>query len=256
MPTIAAIPVLTDNYSWAIHGIDATRIIIVDPGEAKPILNYLAKNNLKLDAILLTHHHWDHTGGVQSLLSHFPDIAIYGSKLDEIPGITHFIKENEVIILENLSAPIHILAIPGHTLGHIAFLYENALFCGDTLFSVGMGKIFEGTATQMYASIEKIKNLPPHTLIYCGHEYTLANIRFAQTLDPDNTKLSFRKSEVEKLISKNLPSLPALLRTELEINPFLRCDKKPILSALKNKGYTGDHAIAALLFLRELKNKF
>lgn len=256
MPQILALNALTDNYIWVLHGINSSHVIVIDPSEAESVLDYLQKNNLTLDGILLTHKHWDHTGGVKTLLKHFPNIPIYGSKLDQVEGITQFISESDEIIFENLTSPIKILDIPGHTLGHVAYVYENALFCGDTLFSVGMGKIFEGTPTQMYESIQKIKKLPEDILIYCGHEYTLANIKFAQSLDPKNKALENRKLEVENLRKNNLPSLPVLLSTELQTNPFLRVDQPDILNVLQKRSYTGNDPVSALLFLRELKNKF
>lgn len=256
MTKITALKALEDNYVWAIHGTDASHIIVIDPGEASPVLTYLKENNLTLDGILLTHHHWDHTNGVKILVKHFPNIPVYGSETDKVKGITKFIKEGDEIIFENLNSPIQILEIPGHTLGHVAYIYDNALFCGDTLFSAGMGKIFEGTAAQMHHSLEKLKKLPSDTLIYCAHEYTLANIKFAQMIDPKNKVLENRKLEVENLRKNHLPSLPVPLSTELQTNPFLRCEDADVLNALQERGYTQNDPIDALLFLRELKNKF
>ncbi len=256
MAHIFTLNALSDNYIWVLHGVNSSHVIVFDPSEADPVLNYLQKNNLTLDGILLTHKHWDHTGGVKTLLKHFPTIPVYASKTDQVEGVTKFISESDEIVFENLTSPIKILDIPGHTLGHVAYIYENALFCGDTLFSVGMGKIFEGTPTQMYNALAKIKKLPQETLIYCAHEYTLANIKFAQNIDPNNKTLELRKSEVENLRKNNLPSLPVSLNIELKTNPFLRCEEPSILAALKNKGYTGNDPVSALLFLRELKNKF
>jgi hydroxyacylglutathione hydrolase len=257
MTKIFGIKALQDNYIWAIHGIDSSRIIVVDPGEAQPVLTYLNKNKLKLDAILLTHHHWDHTGGVAELLKHYPHISIYGSKIDQVPGITHFVDESHAITLPNFNYPIKIMNIPGHTLGHIAYLYDKALFCGDTLFSCGCGRIFEGTPEQMFESLQKLAHLPLDTLIYCGHEYTLKNITFAQTLEPNNKFLAARKAEVENLRNQNLPSLPVLLSTELETNPFLRSHEPVILASLKKQGYINkNNLVHAFSYIRELKNNF
>lgn len=256
MTKITVLKALEDNYIWVIHGIDASHIIVIDPGKADPVLHYLQKNNLTLDGILLTHKHWDHAGGVKSLLEKFPNIPVYGSKIDQVEGITQFISGSDEIVFENLNSPIQILDIPGHTLGHVAYIYHNALFCGDTLFSVGMGKIFEGTPTQMYDSLQKIKNLNPNTLIYCGHEYTEANIKFAQTIEPENKMLEKRKGEVGILRKNDQPTLPNSLESELSINPFLRIEHPQVIQSLIAKGYKGNTPVDALLFLRELKNKF
>lgn len=256
MNKIIPLKAFEDNYIWLIHSEKSSQIIAVDPGEANPVLAYLQANNLTLAGILLTHKHWDHTGGVKTLLQHFPTIPVYGSETDQVEGITKFITEDETITFECLNSPIHILDIPGHTLGHVAYVYENTLFCGDTLFSVGMGKIFEGTPAQMYDSLQKIKKLPQETLIYCGHEYTLSNIKFAETIEPQNHALKHRKHEVENLIKNNLPTLPISLSIEYQTNPFLRIEQPEVIQALKTQGYKGNTPVETLLFLRELKNKF
>jgi hydroxyacylglutathione hydrolase len=257
MSIITGLKSLKDNYIWAIHGTDESRVVVIDPGEDKPVLEYLTHNNLKLDGILLTHHHWDHTNGVSGLLKHFPSIPVYSSEIDKVAGTTAFAAENQDITFQNFSSSIKVLNIPGHTLGHVAYVYDNALFCGDTLFSCGCGKIFEGTPSQMVASLQKLKQLPLNTLIYCGHEYTLTNIAFAQTIDPNNKALDIRKSEVEHLRNNNQPSLPTSLNIELQTNPFLRCEEPVVLSTLKKFGYIDKHdPTLAFAFLRELKNKF
>lgn len=255
MLKIQPIKALVDNYIWAIH--DSRHTIIVDPGEAKPVLEYLQKNHLELDAILLTHHHWDHTNGIQELLQHFPSVPVYGSKTDGVPSVTQWVKEGDEIHFPNFPSSIRVMDIPGHTLGHLAFLYEEALFCGDTLFSCGCGRIFEGTASQMQHSLQKIAALPPKTNIYCGHEYTLANIAFAQMLDPSNMALENRRKQVEDLRSQGLPSLPVSLELELETNPFLRATRPEIIAAAHQNGFVGNQdPISIFAYLREWKNKF
>ena len=257
MSTIFGIKALKDNYIWAIHGSDNTQVVVVDPGEAKPVLDYLAQSTCTLAGILLTHHHWDHTNGVNELLQHFPTIPVYSSKIDKVPGATHLIQEGDQIVLAGLLYPVSVIAIPGHTLGHVAYLYGNHLFCGDTLFSCGCGRIFEGTPTQMFYSLQKLKQLPLDTLIYCGHEYTLANIAFAQTIEPTNHLLEQRKHTVKNLRDKQLPSLPVTLDIELQTNPFLRCAEPHIISSAQH------HATSKLTtpleiftHLREWKNLF
>lgn len=253
--TITALPALQDNYIWVIQGNDASKIVIVDPGDARPVLEYIKTHNLILDGILLTHHHGDHSGGIRLLLEHYPDVRVYSSTIDKVPGVTHCVQEGESIVFAHLSHPIHVLEIPGHTLGHIAFVYGDAVFSGDTLFSVGAGKIFEGTASQMYHSLHKLKCLPKETLVYCGHEYTLANIAFAQQVDPHNPLLEQRKKEVQALRAHHLPSVPVMLETELQTNPFLRCDVPHVISAVQE--YIQQpirDPIAILLALREWKN--
>lgn len=252
---VIALNALHDNYIWIIHGTDQSRIIVVDPGDAQPVLTYIKKHNLTLDGILLTHHHRDHSGGITTLLTHYPHIPVYSSEIDKVPGVTHYIIEGQEIFFPNLNAPINILDIPGHTHGHVAFIYKNALFSGDTLFSVGSGKIFEGTATQMYHSLNKLKQLPKNTLIYCGHEYTLANIAFAQIVEPNNQALEQRKKQVQNLRKQNLPTLPVTLDTELQTNPFLRCETPSVIASVQaHVKQSLDSPVAVLLELRKWKN--
>lgn len=256
MNIIYPINALKDNYIWVIYNPENHHIILIDPGEAAPVLNYIHKNQFILDAILLTHHHWDHTAGVADLLIHYPDTRVYGSLQDKTPQMTHFVSDQDLISFPNLNLIIQVFSIPGHTLGHVAYLTENAFFSGDTLFSCGCGRVFEGTPTQMYDSLEKIKNLPLNTLIYCGHEYTLANIHFAQCVDPDNIFLEERKKQVEILIEKKLPSLPVILEIELQTNPFLRCETEVISTAVQNYCHLNlPDAISVFTHLREWKNR-
>jgi hydroxyacylglutathione hydrolase len=210
-----------------------------------------------LNGVLLTHHHPDHSGGIATLLSYYPGILVYSSEMDKVPGVTHCVTEGEEILFSNLNTPISVLNIPGHTHGHIAFIYENALFCGDTLFSAGAGKIFEGTVLEMYNSLNKLKKLSKNMLVYCGHEYTLANIAFAQTVDPDNLVLKQRKKDVQDLRNQNLPSLPVPLGVELQTNPFLRCDMPNIIASVeKQVKKTLSNPVEVLLHLRKWKNSF
>jgi hydroxyacylglutathione hydrolase len=255
MLKIHPIEVLQDNYVWAIHSPDGKHVVVVDPGEAPPVLDYIQQQGLILEGILLTHRHLDHTGGVLGLLEHFKNIPVYGSLLDKVPGITHFVKEGDEIILPKIALTLKVLDIPGHTLGHVAYVADGILFSGDTLFSCGSGKIFEGTPSQMAESLGKLKQLPPDTLMYCGHEYTLSNIAFAQKVDPDNVALAQRKKEAAELREKDLPSLPVTMATELQTNPFLRCEEPTIVKAVQNYSKVAlNDPVEVLAHLRQWKN--
>ncbi|HNP51280.1 MAG TPA: hydroxyacylglutathione hydrolase, partial [Nitrosomonas nitrosa] len=187
MPIIYPVRAFKDNYIWVIR--DQHYAAIVDPGDAVPVMAYLQQQNLQPIAILNTHHHHDHTGGNIALLTAFA-LPVYGPAKENIPGLTHRLSEGDTIHLAELSLDLSILDIPGHTAGHIAYYGANLLFCGDTLFACGCGRIFEGTPQQMYTSLQKLTKLPDDTLIYCAHEYTLANIRFATAIDPNNPVLA------------------------------------------------------------------
>jgi hydroxyacylglutathione hydrolase len=252
---IIIVPALKDNYAYIIICKETGKVACIDPSEASPVIQILEKRNLKLDYILNTHHHWDHIGGNIELKEKY-DAKIIGFVGDEkrIPAIDQTANENEIIKIGNLSAEI--LFIPGHTLGHIAYYFPNekALFCGDTLFSCGCGRLFEGTAKQLYESLEKLKNLPDETLVYCGHEYTLANIEFALTLEPSNLDLQKRKIAAEKLRKQNLPTIPSSIGLEKLTNPFLRTISREIR---KNLGTTSE-AYSEVVFsnMRKVKDAF
>ena len=229
---ITPIPCLTDNYAYIISDNDFKIVGVVDPSEAQPIISFLNKKNLKLNYILNTHHHFDHIGGNTELkkLYNAKVVGFFGDK-HRIPGIDIALKDNEKWIFGNLG--VKILHIPGHTLGHICFFFEKekVIFTGDTLFSLGCGKIFEGDHNQMLNSLNKIKKLPQDTKIYCGHEYTYKNAEFCMKYDKGNSDLKERFEIIKKTRSKNLPTIPAILGDELKSNIFLRCDQ----SDLKNK---------------------
>lgn len=224
---ITALHAFKDNYIWAIHSPDNCRLAIVDPGDAAPVMSYLTDNNLALEAILITHHHADHTGGVQRLLEAYPHTPVYGH--------TQPLSEGDTVSLFNGALTLEVLAIPGHTKGHVAYFGGGMVFTGDTLFSCGCGRLFEGTPIQMVKSLAKIKALPPDTQVYCGHEYTLANIAFALHVDPKNKALMARFKEVSEWRENNKPSLPVSLKTECETNPFLRCDNRDIIESVQQE---------------------
>jgi hydroxyacylglutathione hydrolase len=181
---------------------------------------------------LITHKHNDHIGGVKELLAHYP-VPVFGSKTENIPLITHFVSENEIISIPNWPN-IHVIEVPGHTLGHVAYLVGNNLFCGDTLFGAGCGRLFEGTPAQMFESLSKINALPEDTLVYCAHEYTLKNLTFALKVDPTNEMIAKRISETETLLAQGKPSVPFTLKIEKETNPFLRCENPAIQQTIEN----------------------
>jgi hydroxyacylglutathione hydrolase len=210
----------TDNYIWLLETNE--EVSVVDPGDAKPVLDYLHKTNKNLKDILITHHHFDHTAGVPEL-ENLISGSIYGPK-NSYELIKEKVSEGDT--LSSLGIKFEIIEVPGHTLDHIAFYSEeyNILFCGDTLFAGGCGRVFEGTFDQMFESLKKLKQLPDNTLIYCGHEYTKSNLLFSVEVEPENNDLIMRNTEIDNLLLENGSSLPSSIELEKKTNPFLRCD--------------------------------
>ena len=232
---IEIIPCLKDNYSYLIIDEETKKTCVVDPSESKPIINFLEKNNLKLSYILNTHHHYDHVGGNIELKEKYKAIIVgFNGDCERIPGIDIKLNDGEIWIKDNFEAKI--IHIPGHTLGHICFYFynEDNLFTGDTLFSLGCGRIFEGTYKQMFNSLNKIKELPRDTEIYCGHEYTLQNGKFCLANDTTNKKLREKISKVQKKLKNNLPSVPTTLADEIECNIFLKAKDLESFSKLRH----------------------
>lgn len=223
MTTVEAIPILRDNYAWAIH--DGRCAALVDPGESLPILTWLSDRGIKLVAILATHHHADHVGGIPGLLARHP-APVFGPTRGTVPARS--VADGEVLALPGLDWSLRVMATPGHTLDHVCYIGYGHLFCGDTLFSCGCGRLFEGSPAQMHASLTRLANLPGDTLVCCAHEYTLANLAFALEVEADNPALRARHEEALRLRKAGKPTLPVGLEVELATNPFLRCDRDSV----------------------------
>jgi len=230
---IIQIPAFTDNYFWLMFEDNNKSAVVVDPGDSAPVIKSLMDNNLELTDILITHHHNDHIGGISNLKNVFPKVNIFGPLDSRIPT-NNIVKGEDIIKLDSLNEEFRVLDVRGHTNSHIAYYFDKKLFCGDTLFSCGCGRLFEGTHEDMHKALTKIKKLPKETLIYCAHEYTLDNIGFAKLLDPNNQDLIAREKEVKKILKEGGYSVPSVLENELKINPFLRFDHKNVISSVEN----------------------
>jgi len=223
---ISFIPAFKDNYIWLLT--QGRRAFVVDPGDAAPVLARLEADGLGLDGILITHHHADHQGGIAELTARYP-VPVFAPAKESITGCTHPLHGGERI--EVLGQSVLVMAVPGHTLGHLAYAAPGALFCGDTLFGAGCGRLFEGTPVQMSASLDSIAALPDETRVYCAHEYTEMNLRFALAVEPENASLQARVSRVAALRAAGLPSVPSTLAEEKATNPFLRCTDSVVVAA-------------------------
>ena len=251
---IVAVNAFKDNYVWTLR--DETHAAVVDPGEAAPVLDYLAREKLRLVAILATHHHPDHVGGIAELVSRFR-VPVFGPKNEPIATLTQPVSEGDRVAIPELGLAFEVLDIPGHTRAHVAYYGAGALFCGDTLFACGCGRLFEGTAEQMYKSLSKLASLPDETKVYCGHEYTLANIGFAKAVEPRNRALGEREVRDQKLREAGKPTLPSTLGEEKATNPFLRCREPAVVeSANKYLGARVADPVRVFAAIRDWKNKF
>jgi len=226
---LTSIPALQDNYIWTLTDGD-NRCLIVDPGEAQPVLEKIQANQWQPVAVLLTHHHHDHVGGVAELVKAYPNLAIYGPEETATKGAQHIVKEGDQITV--LGLRFQVIATPGHTLGHISYYSAPYLFCGDTLFSGGCGRLFEGTAQQMFESFQKLSELPDETWVCCAHEYTLSNMKFAAAILPQDPQIMARYQEIKDLRAENRITLPTKLAVEREINLFLRTQDPDLQKAL------------------------
>jgi len=236
MLSVEPIPAFNDNYIWLLSQSSTGEAFVVDPGDAAPVEEALRARELALKGILVTHHHFDHVGGLKALCAAH-DPVVYGPHNPAIDGITRRLAAGDRV--EVLGHDFEVLAVPGHTLDHIAFFHPGAtplLFCGDTLFAGGCGRLFEGTAPMMLASLESIAALPPETLVYCAHEYTLSNLAFARAVEPANTDLEARIAQAEAARARQEPTVPSRLALELATNPFLRCKEHDLLESLRAQG--------------------
>ncbi len=250
---ITAILALQDNYIWAIH--DDHRAAVVDPGEAAPVLAFLNERGLQLDSILCTHRHNDHIGGIAKLREVY-NVPVYGRQHPNNPHITHDLREGDRLKLDALGIEFDIIEIPGHLDDHIAYIAPGILFCGDVLFGAGCGRNFEGTPAQLHHSLQRLAQLPDSTRVYCAHEYTAANLRFALACEPGNPALQQRVSVTRQLREANQITLPSTIALEKATNPFLRCTQPEIIRTVQRRGLTDTGELAVFTAMREWKNHF
>jgi hydroxyacylglutathione hydrolase len=254
MLSVTALPAFSDNYIWLIH--NQCVALVVDPGDAQPVIQAIDRLGLKLLAILSTHHHADHVGGNRILHERYR-CPVYGPATEPIPHLTHPLNGSEQITFHDLDLTLQIIATPGHTRGHVSYYGAGYLFCGDTLFGCGCGRLFEGTAEQMHRSLSLLCRLPDHTLICCAHEYTLSNICFAKTVDRENPDLIEREQSDLKKREQGQPTLPSTLKLEKMTNPFLRSAQPALIEAAESVAARRPrHEVEVFAAIREAKDKF
>lgn len=251
---IISVPAFKDNYIWLLVDDNSQQVICVDPGEANPVIQWIECQQLKLQSILITHHHADHTGGIEDLINTYSQVKVYGPDDTRIFNLTHVLHEQEELSLP----PYHfkIIETPGHTQTHICFyeITQGWLFCGDTLFSAGCGRLFEGTYEELYNSLQKLSHLPPATQVFCGHEYTRKNLQFAATVEPSNLD---QQRYAEKLNDPNLYcSLPSTIELENKVNPFLRTMEESVQEYARQNGVKMITPLSVFKLLRKEKDNF
>lgn len=255
---LQALPAFNDNYIWLLHD-DAGGALVVDPGQAEPVLAAADANDWRPSAILLTHHHPDHVGGTAQLQARWPGLPVFAADDPRIDGATTAVGHGQRITAGGRG--LDVIRVPGHTTSHVAFHLEDAdeslLFCGDTLFSLGCGRLFEGSAAQMHGSLSRLAALPGHTRVCCGHEYTLSNAAFARVVEPDNPALRRRTEEAQAMRDAALPTLPTTIANERACNPFLRCDQPAVIDAVARRlGHRPADEIEVFAELRRWKDGF
>jgi hydroxyacylglutathione hydrolase len=258
MTSIIPIPAFADNYIWLLR--EGGKAAVVDPGDAAPVIAHLERERLELAAIVNTHHHGDHVGGNRALLARWP-VPVFGPARETIPGVTRSLAEGDMITVPGIGLALSVLDIPGHTAGHIAYVGRldsgPLVFCGDTLFTGGCGRLFEGTPAQMLDSLAKLAALPADTRIFCGHEYTMANLRFAQVVEPANVRLQQRRVREQAKRDRGEPTVPATIAEERATNPFLRVDEPAVRAAAeRHAGRPLADRVAVFAEVRAWKNAF
>lgn len=254
---VVLVPCLFDNYAYLAVDEGSARAVIVDPSEAKPILDKLASLGLEPAGVLCTHHHADHVGGLEEVIASYPGLPVYAHERDKdrIAGVTHTVRHKDEVQLGGID--FRALHTPGHTLGAVTWLADGCAFTGDTLFVGGCGRVFEGTAKMMHASVQDvIGSLDPGTRVYCGHEYTLANLRFAKHVEGDNEAVARKLAEVEALRERKEPSIPSTLSDELATNPFLRCSEPGVVDFAREHDAGGVDPVSVFAAVRAAKNQF
>lgn len=250
---ITAIPALQDNYIWTIH--NDCFAVVVDPGEAQPVLDFLAGHGLQLHGILCTHRHHDHVDGIEELRGVY-NVPVHGRSHPKNPHITHDLREGDQLRLDALGIVFDIIEIPGHLDDHIAFIAPKIVFCGDVMFGAGCGKNFEGTLAQLHHSLERLSALPDDTQVYCAHEYTAYNLPFALACEPENPAIRRRAAETRTLRAENKPTVPFTIALEKATNPFLRCDSPELIQTLQARGLANSSELAVFTALREWRDRF
>lgn len=256
MLQVTPVRAFADNYIWLIHSPrDARKVAVVDPGDAAPVRAAIEAHNLELAAILLTHHHRDHVGGVADLLQHTV-VPTFGPAAEVIPGNPVRLHEGDVVDLPNLGLRLEVLDVPGHTAGHIAYVGHGVVFCGDTLFSAGCGRLFEGTAEQMTSSLAKLASLPDDTAVYCAHEYTISNLLFSLAVEPNNAASREYLEECRAKRARDQATVPSNIRRERNVNPFLRCHQETVKHAAEARAGRGLNRTEVFAVIREWKDGF
>ncbi|MEJ2522964.1 MAG: hydroxyacylglutathione hydrolase [Gammaproteobacteria bacterium] len=256
MLRVTPVRAFRDNYIWLIHGRRSDCVAVVDPGDASPVEAAVAEAGLTIEAILITHHHPDHAGGIGRLTAD-RQVPVFGPAQERIAGVTRRVAGGDRVEIPALDLGFEVLDVPGHTAGHIAYYGHGALFCGDTLFSAGCGRLFEGTPEQMLASLERLAALPGDTRVYCAHEYTLANLAFAQAVEPANRALADYAEEARRLRRAYQPTLPSTLALEREVNPFLRWDEPAVRAAAESRSPgASESAVGVFAAIRRWKDQF
>ncbi len=258
---VSMIKAFSDNYIWAISSNLGHNMALVDPGDANVCIEFIEQQKLQLSSILITHHHADHVGGIKKLVDYCKSkqwpLPIYGPESENIPHCDVALSESAKVELTDLGLEFDVIDLPGHTSGHIAYVSQDSLFCGDTLFSGGCGRLFEGTPSQMLCSLEKLSALPERTQVYCAHEYTQANLNFALSVEPDNTELVDYYNQVIQKREQDIATIPTSIMLEKKINPFLRCNEPSLMtSAAEFSGDKVNDKLQTFTIIRAWKDNF